>query len=247
MKRRLLIVLTLVLIISSTVAAKPKKSTTKKGKKACATNLASCPPSGCGSQFDPELNKAKNITTLGAPENKDYSDLAGLPDPVPGYTLGDADRSALQGQGEGKAIRIVAYVLTIRHESGESCNCGLTSPQNKDTNTDNHLVIVDPALSNPTLANDEPNSQTAEFTPRVRLNHPHFNFAKVNPLLQAGGGKLLVRITGQQMYDSEHAKPGRHLKRNTNWEIHPIFKFEYCPKNKSCTKDSDANWVDLDQ
>ena len=217
------------------------------GAAVCATDLASCPLGGCGSQFDPKLNTAKNATTLGAPEDKNYSDLSNLPDPVSGYVLGGADRSALEAAGEGKAIRIVAYVLTIRHEGGESCNCGLTSPPNKDTNTDNHLVIVDPALAHPTLAANEPTSQTAEFTPRVRLDHhPNFNFAKVNPLIQAGGGKLLVRLTGQQMYDSEHAKPGRHLKRKTNWEIHPIFKFEYCPQGKKCTKGSDANWVDID-
>ena len=29
-------------------------------------------------------------------------------------------------------------------------------------------------------------------------------------------------------------------------EIHPILMLEYCPKNKTCKKDSDENWIDLD-
>ncbi len=109
------------------------------------------------------------------------------------------------------------------------------------------LVLAVSTLKSPTLAKNESGSQTAEFTPGGRLDHPNFTFAKVNPVIVKGGGKLLVRLTGQQMYDSEHAKEGRNLNRKTNWEIHPIFKFEYCPKGKTCTKDSDANWVDLDQ
>ncbi len=47
---------------------------------------------------------------------------------------------------------------------------------------------------------------SAEFTPRVRLDHPTFTFDKLNPLIAAQGEKLLVRITGQQLYDSELAE-----------------------------------------
>ena len=112
-------------------------------------------------------------------------------------------------QGEGKAIRLVAYALIIRKEGGETCNCKLTGP----ANTDNHIVIVSPKLRNPTLAAKEPTSQTAEYTPRVRADsHPNFTYAKLNPLIAAGDGKLLVRVTGQQLFDSEHAKPGHALK-----------------------------------
>jgi hypothetical protein len=243
-KRQLLVVLSLILVLSSGAVGQPKKKKRKTPKKPCAVDLAHCPDEGCGGKFDPNLNRVKNITALsGSPEDKDYSYLAGLPKTVPGYKVGNS-REKLQAKGEGKAIRVVAYVLTIRHEHGESCNCGLNDVE---VTTDNHLVIVSPVLKSPTLAKNEPTSQTAEFTPRVRLDHKNFNFDTVNPLIKANGGKLLVRLTGQQMYDSEHAQPGRNLKRKSDWEIHPIFKFEYCPKDKSCTKGSDANWVDLDQ
>jgi len=246
MKRQLLLVLSLILAISSIGAAQTKRKKPKKKAPPCAVDLAHCPDEGCGTAgtFDPDLNRAKNITKLnGSPEDKDYSYLAGLPKLVPGYTIG-GDRQKLVDQGEGKAIRVVAYALIIRKEGGETCNCKLTGP----TNTDNHIVIVSPKLKKPTLAANEPTSQTAEFTPRVRADgHPNFTFAKLSPLIAAQGGKLLVRITGQQMYDSEHAKVGRELKRLTSWEIHPIFGMEYCPNAKKCTAGSDANWLNIEQ
>jgi len=109
-------------------------------------------------------------------------------------------------------------------------------------------VIVSPKLKHPTLATNEPTSQTAEFTPRVRAaNHPNFTFDKLNPLIKEQGGKLLVRVTGQQMYDSEHALGGHPLKRLNDWEIHPIFAMDYCPKAKTCTAGSDVNWVSIEQ
>jgi hypothetical protein len=58
-------------------------------------------------------------------------------------------------------------------------------------------------------------------------------------------GKLLVRVTGRLMFDSEHYCGSLQLKRENDWEIHPIFKMEYCPNEKKCTGASDENWVDL--
>jgi hypothetical protein len=235
MKRQLLLTFSIILAISTIGVAQ---------KKPCAVDLAHCADGGCGGTFDPNLNRAKNITTLnGTPEDKDYSYLAKLPKKVPGYKKGNS-REKLQAVGEGKAIRVVAYALVIRKEGGETCNCGLSGP----ANTDNHIVIVSPTLPNPTLAANEPTSQTAEFTPRVRADHhPNFTFEKLDPLIAAQGGKLLVRITGQQMYDSEHALGGHPLKRLNDWEIHPIFGMEYCPKDKTCTAGSDVNWVNIEQ
>lgn len=248
MKRSLSAILLLALLFVSSGAVQPKKKKAKPKAKAqpCAVDLAHCPDQGCGTAgtFDPDLNRAKNITTLnGTPEDKDYSYLAQLPKLPPGYIIG-GDRQKLVDQGEGKAIRVVAYALVIRKEGAETCNCKLTGP----TNTDNHIVIVSPKLKKPTLAANELTSQTAEYTPRVRTDsHPNFTFAKLSPLIAAGGGKLLVRVTGQQMFDSEHAKAGHTLKRLNNWEIHPIFGMEYCPKAKKCSAGSDANWVNIEQ
>jgi hypothetical protein len=98
-----------------------------------------------------------------------------------------------------------------------------------------------------TFHSREAESITAEFTPRVRkLAHPHFVADSVQPLIETTPSKaLLVRITGQLMFDSEHFFQNR-LNRMTNWEIHPIFRLEYCPAGKACSPMRDANWKDLD-
>jgi len=95
----------------------------------------------------------------------------------------------------------------------------------------------------------------AEFTPRVRLDHPHFTRVKLNHLIDANwnasestaNGKLLVRVTGLLMFDSKHFfHQAPQVLRDTNWEIHPVLKLEYCPNDKTCRADSDENWKDLD-
>jgi hypothetical protein len=58
-------------------------------------------------------------------------------------------------------------------------------------------------------------------------------------------GKLLVRVTGLLLFDTGHLSP-HSLKRDTNWEIHPVLKMEYCPNGATCRADSDENWKDLD-
>jgi hypothetical protein len=110
---------------------------------------------------------------------------------------------------------------------------------------DNHIVLIDPNDGSPSLR-DEPKSQTAEFTPRVRLDHPNLKFAKLNPLIQAASRHALkVRVAGLQMFDSFHFFHAP-LPRHNNWEIHPAFALEYCPRGKHCEAGSDANWVSLE-
>lgn len=100
----------------------------------------------------------------------------------------------------------------------------------------------------PTLKENEPNSQTAEFSPRVRLTHPKLKGADLQALIaDTPNQALLVRVTGVQMFDSEHSLGPFPLKRHNNWEIHPVFKLEYCPEDKTCEDNSDANWVDMEQ
>jgi hypothetical protein len=100
---------------------------------------------------------------------------------------------------------------------------------------------------------NEPDSETAEFTPRVRLDHPNFTQEKLEPLIDPDWnpgdtptqGKLLVRVTGLLMFDSEHYCR-RPLIRHNNWEVHPVLKMEYCPDGQTCQADSDENWKDLE-
>lgn len=247
MKRRLIVLLLLVVAFAALGDAKPrkKKASAPSGKIAvkCPANMndiTDCPDTGCGPSLDPNLNKVKNVRTNNATvEDKDYQYLVDLPDPVPGYKIGDR-REKLEAEGEGKMIRIVAWVLKARAGVMESCNCKIAGAANKD----NHIVLANPKLKNPTLAG-EAKSQTAEFTPRVRLDHPELKGTKLQSLVVANGGKLFVRITGQQMFDSQHSLEG-HLIRHNNWEIHPVYGVDYCPKAKKCTAGSDTNWKSIE-
>jgi hypothetical protein len=174
----------------------------------------------------------------GQAETMTIAEMKALPDPVKGYKIGDP-RDKITALGEGKKITVEAWALIARKGGGESCNCKLLSV----ADTDNHIVLVEPSVKAPSLAKNENDSETAEFTPRVRLSQPNLARAKLQPLITAGGNKLLVRITGQLMFDSEHSL-GHHLKRHNNWEVHPVTGIMYCPKKK-CTKDSD--WKDIEQ
>jgi hypothetical protein len=213
------------------------------------TKIADCPDEGCGDHaFDPELNTGKNIRSDNQqPVLRSIRWIKGLEDPANFTECGSRDE--LKQLGEGKKITFVAWALTARRGSSETCNCQLR----RVADTDNHIVLVDPGVKKPTLAKNEGASVTAEFTPRTRLDHPNFTRLKLNRLIDPSWktsqanptGKLLVRVTGLLLFDSFHFVHTA-LTRDTNWEIHPILKFEYCPKDKKCRADSDENWIDFD-
>src|ERR1044072_967105 len=164
-------------------------------------DIGECPDEGCGSgEFDPELNRRKNIRS----DNRNsvlrkFQWLANLRGPH-NITKENSDRTQLTLLGEGQKITVVAYALVARKGGKESCNCGLAAPKD----TDNQIVLVDPALKDQSLEKNEEDSETAEFTPRVRLDHPNLAREKLQPLIAAQGGRLLVRVTGVLMFDPEH-------------------------------------------
>jgi hypothetical protein len=211
-------------------------------------DITDCPDEGCG-DGDAELNKHKNIRSDNeAPTLRSIQWMKDLKNP-PKSDCGSDSRDTLQQLGEGQKITVVAWALAARKGSQETCNCKLKLSQD----TDNHIVLVDPALKQPTLDADEDDSETAEFTPRVRLDHPNFTQEKLEPLIDPDWspgetpttGKLLVRVTGVLMFDSEHYCR-RPLTRHNNWEIHPVLKMEYCPEGETCQPDSDENWKDIE-
>jgi|GEM_PF-729598 len=245
-------------------------ATTTQPSNKCPSKLADCGDEGCSTdhEFDGNLNRRKNLTpddpaTKGAAEPMTLDAMKKLPNPKH-FVMG-GPRDELTAAGEGKKVQVTAFLLTVRAEEGESCNCELDDKKQKDkdvgVNTDNHLVLVSGStvkkfpLANgadvkqwkANLAQREMESITVEFTPRVRLTHPNFTKAAVSPLiLKAPQLALPVRITGMLMFDSEHFI--RHpLHRVNNWEVHPILKFEFCPKGVKCTADSDAGWKSLDE
>lgn len=253
----------LLVVAASSVAA--QKQTIKCPPPSRLKSISDCPSTGCGN-VDPHLNEQKNIPSDDQEAvSKTLEDLKGLPDPVPGFKVGNT-REKLQELGEGSRITVIAYALVARKGSKESCNCPLTAPKD----TDNHIVLVEeetlaltaratpakPATSSHkavkaksaaqnTLHVREQQSETAEFTPRVRLDHPKLAGVWLQPLIAAAPKQaLLVRVTGVLMFDSEHSL-GRHLTRVNNWEIHPVMKLEFCPVDETCTAES-TNWKDLE-
>jgi hypothetical protein len=228
--KRIFLALLLGALFTSAVDAKQTRSTTTK-------SIKDCPDQGNGG--DPNLNKRKNIRSDNRRATlRTIPWMKALADPK-NFVKGGS-RAELTRLGEGKKITVVAYALVARPEGGETCNCGLTAPKD----TDNHIVLVDPTLSKPKLNKVvESKSETAEFTPRVRLDHPNFTRAKLQPLI-AKRGRQLVRVTGLLMFDSEHFL-GHHLVRQNNWEIHPVLKMEYCTA-ATCSDSSDAGWKSLD-
>lgn len=253
MKRRFLLVgLTAVLGLTgvSALAQSQTKSTGKKKPCAGAKTIRDCPDQGCGGKFDPELNKRKNISTDdGRPAVlRSIAWMHSLKNPTK-YKVKTGDRSELQNL-EGQKITVVALALAARSGSQETCNCYLSKP----TDTDNHIVLVDADLKSPSLArNEKRDSETVEFTPRIRLGHPKFTQQELEPLIDpdwAAGqsprkGSLLVRVTGYLMFDTEHFLRNP-LKRYNNWEIHPVLKMEYCPDGVTCEGDNDEGWVNIE-
>src|SRR5262249_41482307 len=142
-------------------------------------------------------------------------------------------------------IRVVAFAVDVRPGSAESCNCSLTRVRD----TDNHIVLIDPNDSSPSLADEKLRSQTSYFTPRVRITHPDLSRRNIRPLiLNQSNQTLKVRVTGLLMFDSFRSfhQPVPKGRKN-NWEIHPVLKLEYCPKFKHCEAGSNTNWKDLEQ
>jgi hypothetical protein len=261
---RVLRSLLLLVLAASSVAG--QKQTIKCPPPSKLKSISACPSTGCGKSIDPNLNEQKNIPSDHQESvEKTLEDLKGLPDPVPGFKAGDT-REKLKDLGEGEKITVIAYALVSRKGPKESCNCHLTAIKDKD----NHIVLVEeetlaltaratrakPATSSHTavkaksaaqntLAVREEQSETAEFTPRVRLDHPKLAGSRLQSLIAAAPRQvLLVRVTGLLMFDSEHSQ-GRPLTRHNNWEIHPVMKLEFCPADETCTAES-TNWEDLE-
>lgn len=256
MKRSLVVVLLLAIAIPTAVSSQPAPKKTgaqtaakKKSKPPCVKTFAECPDEGCGGQFDPNLNKLKNISSEdGDATIRTLAWMKKLDDPE-NFSQGDS-REELATLGEGKKITVVAYLLRAKAElGGESCNCGFKTA----AETDNHLVLVSKATVDKFPGGDaafskrEPESETAEFTPRVRKDgHPNFTREAIQPLINKTSQKaLLVRVTGQLLFDSEHFIKN-HLTRVNNWEIHPVTKMEVCETGNTCKATSDAGWKSID-
>lgn len=147
------------------------------------------------------------------------------------------NRAPLVALGEGDEVVIQGYVLIARQEGAESVNCGTKVP-NQPAYHDIHISLVQ-------------NPGDAECSGIVVEMTPHHRPAAWTPALvnEAASAKVLVRVTGQRMFDSSHTPCTNGTavqgdpKRSSLWEVHPIYKFEVCPQG-DC---SSGGWVPLEQ
>lgn len=208
MKTRRLIIVFCILLTHSLIFAQP---------------ILNCASMGIGG--DPKLNIKKNKTD--SPQTSDVidwklADIKAIDEPD-SWQSGKV-RSTLVALGEGKPVRVKAYLLMVRQGGKESCNCNLSGVVNNDL----HLVFG----KKPSAL--EPQSVTGEITPKIRLNHTGWTKSKLNVIAD---DEIEVRITGYVLLDTQHVGKSTPV-RATNWEIHPITEFEVKVGNL---------WVPLDQ
>ena len=146
------------------------------------------------------------------------------------------DRIPLVKLGEGDQVVVQGFVLIARQEGGESVNCGKNVADDPGDH-DIHISLVQ------NTSDAECQSIVVEMTPHHRPTQ--WTAALVNEVAHA---KLPVRVTGQRMFDSSHSpcQNGSSVqgdpKRASLWEVHPIYKFDVCPKG-DC---SSGGWVPLE-
>ena len=225
---------------------------------ATAMDGTSCPISGNGGKETWQNEAKNNFCATGLPSSPgtpittslaEFVSLQNKAEQIPGINFGNThdhpltskagpvqDRSRLVALGEGNLVQLLGFVKIARQEGKESVNCGSNVPSGADFH-DIHISIV----LNP--ADTECASVVVEMTPHHRP--AEWSAGHVNQVAKAG---LLVRVTGQRMFDSSHTpcQNGSAISgdpaRISLWEVHPIYKFEVCPQG-NC---SGGGWVPLE-
>ena len=154
-----------------------------------------------------------------------------------------ADRKPLAALGEGSLRSIEGFIFIARQEGPESVNCGATFPKGKDFDSfhDIHISLV---ADEGSTHGDECASMVVEMSP-----HHRPEVWTATNLLKVAGQHARVRATGQLFFDSSHSRcvdgerVGSDPARFTNWEIHPIYKFDVCDAD-DCTVAT--NWMSFE-
>ena len=170
----------------------------------------------------------------------------------PGHEPGD--RAALQQLGEGKVIRMKAFLIEAHHADlggGESVNCNGPNEEDNDV----HIALGDAVDA------QECGSVTAEISPHYRpaswneIGHFEvFNKSArkyvVNVALASRLQAHPYRITGQLFFDSSHQPcpcgTSCAPSRASVWEIHPVYNIEVCKAGASCDQTADGDWMAFD-
>ncbi len=171
-----------------------------------------------------------------------------------GFGKEPSDRKPLETLGEGKLIRMKAFLIEAHHAdlgSGESVNCkGKTEELN-----DVHMALGADANT------QECDSVTAEISPHYRpaswneIGHYEVwnkTTKKYTPnaAMDARLRAHPYRITGQLFFDASHTvcpcgttcSPARA----SLWEIHPVYAIDVCKAGSACDENNDSDWLAFD-
>jgi len=165
-----------------------------------------------------------------------------------------ANRAPLKALGEGKLIRMKAFIIEAHHAdvgAGESVNCN--GPKEEDN--DIHIALgtaVDTQECASVTAEISPHERPASwneighfetFDPVTRLN-------TVNPAIASRLQAQPFRFTGQLFFDASHppCPCGKNCnpKRSSLWEIHPVYKIDVCKAATSCDVNNEAHWLSFE-
>ncbi len=213
----------LVSVRAQTTAYDPTKFSTGLFKK----GTYACPQTGKGG--DPTLNELKNrdlpppqIDTLTVARV-----LSQLPQDLPAgkgkknyrsaWSATDAKRAE---EFESKGAVIDGYLLEIKSQGKEACNCG--SLQFHDYHLWLSAAPADPSKDLRSQA------MVVEISPRLLGSHPNWNQKVIGRLVKQ---RSRVRISGWLTWDQEHPEQVGKT-RGTLWEIHPIHKIEVFSSNQ---------------
>jgi hypothetical protein len=134
---------------------------------------------------------------------------------------------------EGDVVQLEGYIEHAKRGSGESCNCGETTVNEEDI----HVHLTEAANG------DRCRSIIVEMIPHYRPDEWHWTHFR-----DMEG--WYVRVTGQLLFDASHrvCTDGKRSttdpQRMSEWEIHPVYKFEVC-NDEYC--DQPSSWIDVAQ
>jgi hypothetical protein len=171
-----------------------------------------------------------------------------------GFDQEPSDRKPLQELGEGKLIRMKAFLIEAHHAdlgSGENVNCKGKTEESNDV----HMAL-----------GAQPNAQecesvTAEISPHFRpaswneIGHYEIwnSTTKKYTPSAAMDARLRAhpyRITGQLFFDASHkvCPCGTNCSptRASLWEIHPVYAIEVCKAGSACDENNDSDWISFD-
>src|SRR5438132_1462821 len=163
-----------------------------------------------GSEGQRDLNRHKNRYEI--PDEGELDPDVSLPALLaPGKDVKRFDQE--------KAARILGFVINVKSGGSESCNCGATNPDERDTHIELCLAAAAP----------ETQRVVAEVTPRLRMLKKKAGEDWRTPALEKAIKGKWVQVTGWLTFDTAHIKQAENTNpghkgnwRATCWELHPV-------------------------